>query len=497
MHPKRLKRRAVLPLAVAAAASAAVLVPMYGGASSHREAPAILEDPTADNTDVYFFRSPEKSDTATIIANWIPFEEPHGGPNFYGFSENARYNLSVDRNGDGKWDRRYQYRFTNRAPRTDATGYVTVFPAGTPIATQVYDLWEITRTGNGNERQRRLAHNVPTSPNNTGPKSLPNYLNLRQQAIRSVRGGVSTFAGQADDPFYVDLGTIFDLVNLDAPGRPGIGTGNVGGGVDSVARYNVHTIAIQVPMAQLKGKGNDIVGVYASTERPVTTHRIRRGTRTVNGALVPFQTVQKRTEFRQVSRLGNPLINEVVIPRHRKDAWNAASPADDSDFARHYRQPFVATALNTLFPALNLNIPTSGRKDLEAALLNGLDLRSLGLANNSTGKVQADLLRLNLSTPVNPNPMPLGALQGDPQGFPNGRRLGDDVVDIELRVIGGALFNLVGGAANKLPLGDGVNANDAPFGATFPYVAPAHDGFTTAPAPYRTEPAATPVGPLP
>lgn len=426
MQPLRLKRRVsrtVLPLAVAAAASAAVLVPMYGGASSHREAPAILEDPTADNTDVYFFRSPERQDTATIVANWIPFEEPHGGPNFYGFSEDARYNLNVDRNGDGRWDRRYQYRFTNRSPRTDATGYTTVFPPGTPIATQVYDLWEITRTGNG-EQRRRLARNVPTSPNNTGPKSLPNYLNLRGQAVRGARGGVTTWAGQADDPFFVDLGMLFDLVNLDAPGRPGIGTGNAGGGIDSLARYNVHTIAVQVPIPQLKGRGNDIVGVYASTERPVVTHDIRRGTRLVGGRRVPFQTVRERTEFRQVSRLGNPLINEVVIPRHRKDAWNAASPKDDGDFARHYRQPFVGTALNTLFPALNLNIPTSGRTDIEAALLNGLDLRSLGLANNATGKVKADLLRLNLGTPVNPNPMPLGALQGDPQGFPNGRRLG-------------------------------------------------------------------------
>ncbi|MGI9539076.1 MAG: DUF4331 domain-containing protein [Miltoncostaeaceae bacterium] len=490
-------RWGLLPLALAGAVGAAIAVPTFSGASSHREAPAILEDPTADNTDVYFFRSPEKPNTATIIANWIPFEEPHGGPNFYRFSTNARYNLNVDRNGDGDWDLRYQYRFKTRDKGSDATGYVNVFPAGQQVVSQVYDLHKITKSSRGREISRRIGRNVPVSPNNTGPKSLPNYLELRQRSIRSLRGGYTTFAGQADDPFFVDLGMVFDLVNLDAPGRPNIGTGNTGNGVDSLARYNTHSIALQVPISTLRGGTDPKVGVYASTERPVVKTEIKRVPRRINGrrALVP--TVKRTKEWVQVSRLGNPLINEVVVPHKRKDAWNAADPSGDAKYSKFYRQPFVGAALNQLFPQLNLNIPTAGRTDIEAALLNGLDLTSLGLADNSTGTTKADLLRLNLSTPVNPGPMAMGALQGDPQGFPNGRRLGDDVVDIELRVIGGALFDLVGGNANKLPLGDGVNQNDVAFENTFPYVAPAHDGFSTQPSHYRTEPPATPVGALP
>lgn len=484
----RRHRKALAAVGVSALAAAGAVVfttADSGSASSHREAPAILEDPTADNTDVYFFRSPERQNSATIIANWLPFQEPMGGPNFYLFSPDARYNLNVDRNGDGKWDLRYQYRFKTRAVRSAAAGYLYSSPAGTPIVRQVYDLFEVTRGNKGNERFRKIAANRPVAPNNTGPKSMPNYEVLRQQAVVRVRGGLQSFAGQADDPFFVDLGMLFDNVNLMSPGRPDIGTGNQGNGVDTASAYNVLSVALQVPNTKLTGSGNSIVGVYASTERPVKK-LVGKG---ANKRLT--------TEWVQVSRLGNPLINEVVIPRFRKDAWNAGSPADDNRFSQFYRRPFVGSALNALFPQLNLNIPETGRTDIEAALLNGLDLRQLGLANNSTGKTKADLLRLNLATPVSENPAAMGALQGDPQGFPNGRRLTDDVVDIELRVIGGALFNLVGGEANKLPLGDGVNQNDVPFEPVFPYVAPAHDGFFTEPPHWREEPPAEPVGPLP
>lgn len=487
--PQR-RRRVAVPLTVAALAAAAVTVPALAPASSHREAPAILEDPTADNTDLYVFRSPDRQDTATIIGNWIPMEEPSAGPNHYLFSTSARYNLNVDQTGDGKWDLRYQYRFRTSAPKSDAAGYVYAFPAGTVVVSQTYDLFEQKRNGKGVVRERRLARNVPVSPNNPGPKSLPNYADYFRGAVRPGSGGISTFAGPTDDPFYADLGMTFDLVNLDKPGRANIGTGNAGNGVDSLSRYNVHTIAIQVPISSLKGR-SAAVGVYASTERPVKTAAIvrRRGK----------AVIKATTQWRQVSRLGNPLINEVIIPRYKKDAWNSSDPSTDAKYEKYYTSPFVAGALNTLFPSLNLNIPTTGRAELSAALLNGVDLTSLGLANNTTGKVKADLLRINLDTPVSAAPKPLGALQGDPQGFPNGRRLTDDVIDIELRVIGGALFNLVPGQkANKLPLGDGVIQNDAPFQGAFPYVAPAHDGFnTTNPVKNRVEPAAPAVGPLP
>ena len=301
---------------------------------------------------------------------------------------------------------------------------------------------------------------------------------------------LKTFAGQADDPFFGDIGMIFDLVNLDKPGRANIGTGNIGSGVDSIARYNVSTIALQVPISDLKPKNGNVIGVYASTDRPVKSYT---AVRRANGNA----GVKTTTTWKQVSRLGNPLINEVVIPRFLKDKWNASDPSGDKQFRTYYRTPFVAAALNALFPTLGLNIPEKDRADVATGLLNGLDLSSLGLANNSTGKTSADLLRLNLTTPVTASPKPFGEIQGDAAGFPNGRRLGDDVIDIELRVIGGNLFGLVGGKANSLPLGDGVNQNDVPFDTAFPYVAPANDGFSTTPPHYRLEPPAPAVGPLP
>jgi hypothetical protein len=213
-----------------------VLVPTFGGASSHREAPALLEDPTADTTDLYAFRSPEAPETVTLIGNWIPFQEPHGGPNFYLFSDTARYNLNVDRTGDGRWDLRYRFQFSTRAPKSDAAGYLYTSPTGDVLVKQVYSVFRDRRSAAGKVTSTRIARNRVTSPSNSGPKSIPNYAAFRQQAIHSLPGGLKSFAGQADDPFFVDLGMVFDLVNLDKPGRPGIGFGNAGNGVDSPSR---------------------------------------------------------------------------------------------------------------------------------------------------------------------------------------------------------------------------------------------------------------------
>jgi len=473
--------------ATAIAAGAVAAAAPLASASSHREAPAILDDPNADNTDLYVFRSPDRPSTATIISNVAPFSVPAGGPNFSLFSTDVRYNVNVDHNGDGRWDTRYQYRFKTSAPQRASTGYLYTAPDGTPLVRQFYDLYRFERDARGTRTgAARLARNLPVAPNNPGPKSLPNYAELRQQAVSPAPGGIRSWAGPADDPFFIDLGMIFDLVNLDQPGRPNIGTGNAGSGIDTLSRYSVLSMALQVPIDELRGDlegdGDSKIGVYVSTERPVL-RRVGRG-----------KNARVKKDYVQVSRLGNPLINEVVIPRFRKDNWNRTSPARDARFSQFYRQPFVAVALNALFPSLNLNVPEKGRTDVEAALLNGLDLTALGLADNSTGPSKADLLRINLATPVTPDPKPMGALQGDPQGYPNGRRLGDDVLDISLRVIGGSLFNLVGGQANKLPLGDGVPANDVPFQATFPYVAPEASGFTQEP-PFNQPSPAIPPGP--
>ncbi len=478
--PKRAKVAAV-PLAALVAGVA--IIPTLASSSSHREAPGITQDPTADNTDVYAFTSPDRPDTATLVANYIPFEEPAGGPNFFGFSDSARYGIHIDNTGDGKRDISYYFRFTTRTSNPNTflatTGPVTFDPATGKYAnlnvSQTYKVTRITWRANGTVRSAKaLGRGLISPPNNVGPKATPNYAALVAPAIHSLAGGVKVFAGQRDDPFFVDLGATFDLVNLDAPGRTNIGLGDQGGGDDGLTGYNVHTIALQLPKQLLSATRTvpanaaspaSVIGIYANAEREML---VRRGNRIVS-------------EWRQVSRLGNPLVNEVIIPLGRKDAWNAASPAGDATFLRHYTNPELAAAINALFPGV-VNAPTVNRQDLVAVLLKGLP------PGNPTGLVTqiganpkvADLLRLNLAIPPAATPNRLGAVGGDAAGFPNGRRLADDVVDIEEKAVGGALaglFGLPAPTANAAKLGDGVDTNDQPFLPGFPYVATPLSGF--------------------
>jgi hypothetical protein len=299
---------------------------------------------------------------------------------------------------------------------------------------------------------------VPVAPNNVGPKTIPNYDAVASQAVRSLRGGGKVFAGQADDPFFVDLGTAFDAINLRS------GTGNAGGGKDDLAGYNVHSVVLQIPEAQVTrdarpvgspGAANAVVGVWSSTERPRLQVQGSRG----------------RTRGRdvQVSRLGNPLINELVIPLGKKDRFNATQPSRDlQNFGRYALAPELAKVMNILFPGLN--VPEDDRTDIVQALLTGIP----GLTRIAPKAVPADTLKLNLGVAANPSPNRFGVIGGDTAGFPNGRRLADDVTDASLRVVGGFL------KGNRLPLGDGVDANDVPFRAAFPYVAPPHAGFDAA-----------------
>ena len=432
-------------------------------ASSHREAPLIAADPTADNTDLYAFVSPDRPDTVTIVANYIPFEEPAGGPNFSNFDDNALYELHVDNNGDGRDDITYQFRF-----RTETRNPNTFLYNTGPISSlsdpnwKVRQLYSVTRV-QAHHETRVLGSNLPSPPDNIGPRSTPNYASLASAAVNTLPGGTKVFAGQRDDPFFVDLGSIFDLGGLrpfnpfhviPLPAAPG---------VDDVAGYNVHSIAIQVPTAQLTGT-NATIGVYASASRPAL--RILTptgGTRNVGPEV-------------QISRLGEPLINEVMIPLGRKDYWNRQDPMHDDQFAGRYLSPELAGLIHVLYPPLPAP-PTTNRSDLVAVLLTGVP----GL--NYTGPTQADLLRLNTSIPPTATPNRLGALAGDFGGFPNGRRLGDDVVDIEVRAIAcgyGPILHAALGLCDLQPndqLGDGVDANDKPFMSTFPYVALPHQGY--------------------
>lgn len=481
----RLTRRKALKIApLLAAAAAATVIPTFAGGSSHREAPGISQDPTADNTDVYAFVSPDKPDTATLVANFIPFEEPAGGPNFFGFSDNVRYQIKIDNTGDGNEDIAYRFRFKTTYKNPDSFlyngGKVTFDPAtGTYTnlnVVQTYDVTKVTFKGNGKVKSiKTIGRNLVSPPNNVGPKSTPDYASLAAAAVHGLPGGGQVFAGQRDDPFFVDLGATFDLINIDAPGRPGIGLGNQGGGDDGLTGYNTHSIAIQVPKTQLtKGGINpadpnstaSVIGVYATAERLVPTSS---GKGRVTG------------KWQQVSRLGNPLINEVVIPLGKKDRWNATDPSDEAKFLKHYKAPELAAAINLLFPGA-VNAPQTDRNDLVAVLLTGLPPGNpTGLVTQIGSKPQiADLLRLNLAIAPSADPKRLGALAGDAQGFPNGRRLGDDVVDIEEQAVAGVLAPLFGlpaptAAAGKL--GDGVDTNDLPFLSTFPYVPAPISGF--------------------
>jgi hypothetical protein len=460
------RRLGLVALALAGGVLSLLLVfgpgPQGAQASSHREAPLIANDPTADNTDLYAFVSPDRPNTVTIIANYIPFEEPAGGPNFANFDDNALYELHVDNNGDGRDDVTYQFRFDTQTRNPNTFLYNTG-----PITSLNDPDWNVRQTYSVtrvHDRQRTvLGTNLASPPANIGPRSTPSYGNLADAAVNTLPGGVKVFAGQRDDPFFVDLGSIFDLAGLRPFNPFHLIPLPAQAGVDDVAGYNVHSIAIQVPTGQLTGM-SPTIGVYASASRPALRIFSPQGRTRNLGPEV------------QVSRLGNPLINEVVIPLGQKDYWNGQDPANDSQFVSRYLNPELAGLINVLYPALP-DTPTTNRQDLVAVLLTGVP------SLNFTGPKQADELRLNTSIPPTATPSRLGVLAGDFAGFPNGRRLADDVTDIELRAFAcgyGPILHAALGLCDLQPndqLGDGVDANDKQFLSSFPYVAVPHQGY--------------------
>jgi hypothetical protein len=435
----------------------ALLAPSASYASSHREAPLISGDPRNDNTDTYAFVSPDKPDTVTIIANWYPFEEPNGGPNFYTWATDARYNIKVDNNGDGIADVVYVWRFQNHI--RDAAnqflynvGQVNHLTDPTLNYYQTYTL----KVKQGGESTVLLKNRI-AAPSDVGPASMPDYQALSNQAIHALPGGGQSWVGQADDPFFLDL-RVFDLLyggDLSEAGQ------------DTLDGYNVNAIAIQVPKAALALNGNatnnPVVGIWSTTDRRAT--------------------VGTKHSWVQVSRLGNPLVNEAVVPLKYKDAFNSIGPAVDHTIA-----PVVAKVTDPIVPKLveaiyGLPAPPTPRNDLVEIFLTGIcktcgpidaDLNSqlLNKGVKASNFVPSDELRLNMSVAPTAQPDRMGVIGGDVQGFPNGRRLTDDVIDIALQVMEGAATN---GPVAALAAGDGVNANDEPFAATFPYLGLPHD----------------------
>ncbi len=428
---------------LAAAASAALIAalasrvgsPSAAQASSHREAPLISEDPSADNTDTYAFRSPDRPDTVTIISNYIPGEDPAAGPNWYTFSPSARYVIYADKNGDGKPDVTWRFRFKNRAP----------------VAFLQNTQQEYTVTRVEGKSSRVIGSGLLTPPDNIGPRSTPNYHTLALAGVHDLSDGAKVFAGQRDDGFFGDIGAAFDLVAIRN------GTGATGGGKDFFAGFAVHAISLQVPLSQLDNGGNHIVGIWSATDRPKVSV-------TVKG-----EKVRRKTTWVQVSRLGNPLINELLIPTQLKDKWNAVGPDKDKQFEQSYSSPILAKLLNQLYPQFG-PFKETDRTDLVSVLLTGLKEPNL----NFTGDTRADEIRLNLAiapTAAVGKGNRLGVLGGDLAGWPNGRRLEDDVIDIAERAVGGVLIG------HSLPLGDGVDANDVAYTATFPYQADPFSGY--------------------
>ncbi|MGI5242874.1 DUF4331 domain-containing protein [Dactylosporangium sp. CA-139066] len=458
--------RAGAATVLAAGVALTGLGPALSAASSHREAPLIAADPAADNTDLYAFVSPERPGYVTFIANWQPFEEPNGGPNFYPFATDAVYTINVDSDGDAKPDAVFRWTFTNVDKRGGntflyANGPVTSLDDENLLFRQTYTL---ESSFHGEPFKTRIT-GAPVAPSRVGAATMPDYAKLRADANKRLPGGWNVYAGQADDPFFLDL-RVFDLLyggDLSEVGR------------DTLAGYNVNTIALQVPFTDVALKGdpkrNPVIGVWTTTERAKT-----RLTGPSNGS-----ADIRSAERVQVSRLGNPLVNEVVVPAGLKDAFNAIGPDQDAGIpavVQRVTDPELPKLIEGIY---KVPAPAAPRNDLTEIFLTGIttkgdgpikaDLNSqLNNADASPASFRpSEMLRLNLGVPVTAQPSRLGVLGGDLQGFPNGRRLTDDVVDISLQAVEGAAQT--GKLVDALAAGDKVDANDNAFSGEFPYLA--------------------------
>ena len=511
-HRQPVRRRVGAAAAATAtlATGSLLLQPQTSSASSHREAPYTASDPQTDNTDVYAFTSPDNASTATLVANFSPDQSPGGGPNFYPWSTSARYTINVDSNGDGKPDISYRWSFrdvdrrgsVNHGTKVPGSllyndGPVTSLVDGKLLYRQTYDLDALRSDGRGHTSRIRLLSGVPVAPDNVGKASFPNYDALTRQAVDkgTITGGpgrgIKSFAGQRDDPFFLDI-RVFDLV---------YGANFSETGFNSLAGKNVNTVAIQVPKRLLAGRGdvgrNPVIGVWSTSERPSLRVIAKTNSEPRTSGSRSSDTATDRGEYQQISRLANPLVNEVIVPANLKDFFNRLTPDRDHTVAAllgRVQDPEVPALIEQIYGIPNPKTVPGGRNrpDLVATFLTGLskrsyppagvDLNAMDLNKDNKG-VPSEMLRLNLSTPLAAAPNRLGVLGGDVQGFPNGRRLSDDVVDIELRVLEGALLP----GDNRSPaikdmvanLGDKVDTNDLPFLPQFPYVADPHSGSDT------------------
>jgi hypothetical protein len=458
--------------------------------SSHREAPEVSKDPVADNTDTYAFVSPDRPDTVTLIANYIPLQAPDGGPNFYEFGDDVRYEIHIDNGGGDSPDITYRFDFHTkiRYPNTFLynIGQITEIDSENWNRPQFYS---VTRIKDGHTKV--LARDLRCPPVNVGKRSTPNYAHLSRQAVHHIGGGRRVFAGQRADAFHVDLGSIFDLGGL----RPFNAAHLIkvmpmdDTGVNSVQGFNVHSIALQVPIHELTRDGSvptnvmakkSVLGVWASSSR--RTSRIFDETKGKYTGHGPWQ---------QVSRLGNPLFNEVIVPMAEKDVWNTRPPKLDEKYEKYVNHPELQGLLPVLYPSPTFDNlaaytkPSNPRADLHAILLTGIPEGVVDGFQNFTGARPADQLRLNVAVPPTQDPNDLGLVAGDAAGWPNGRRINDDVVTVAIRAVAGLTIPLVDpsytpdGAASAVT--DGTSNTNAAVTDHFPYLGLPGGGYQTEP----------------
>jgi Domain of unknown function (DUF4331) len=460
--------------------------------SSHREAPEISKDPVADNTDVYAFVSPERPDSITLIANFIPFQNPQGGPNFYEFGDDVLYEIHVSNRGSAQSDVTYQFQFRTEIRNATTflynTGPITAIDSPSWNRPQYYSVRRLER----GKKAVTLAQDLTVPPVNVGSRSTgtlgtgKTYDELfTAAASHEIAGDRRVFAGQRADGFNVDLGSIFDLGVLRPFESLHLIPSAAAAGVNGVQGLNVHSIAIQVPITDLTFghyRPTDVMDTHATVGVWATASRRRV-------KLYDYTNGQTHSSgnYRQVSRLGMPLFNEVITPMARKDFWNSQKPSDDSQFAPYVAHPELAALLPALYPGVfpNLAAYTNPRADLLAILLTGIPSGVVPGFQNYTGSTQADMLRLNVAVPPTAAPNPLGLVAGDPAGFPNGRRVIDDVVTVELRAIGGLTIPLVDpsytpdGAASVVK--DGTTNTNSAFLNNFPYLGTPAGGYQSTP----------------
>jgi hypothetical protein len=449
-----LSKRSVA-LALAASIVAWAILPAASlFASSHREAPLTSQDAPTDGTDFYMFLSPSDATKIVFVANSYPFHYPEGGPNYFRFADNAVYAVHIDTNGDAKEDVTYAFKFTTQVGNGNTFLFNTqpIVDLDDANVRQLWKAYRIKGVFTGSNSQLKQANVVASGEIATpviGSTSQADYAALAAKAIVNAGAKGKFFAGERDDPFFVDL-KVFDLLNL-------------GSGDDSVRGANVNSIIFEVPVRSLVGK-DPIIGAWSANYRPAQ--------RVLNTSGVESNS----TTWVQVSRLGMPLVNEVVVPLAAKDYFNASKPVDDAgtNFNAYSAVVLTPELAGLLKNVLNLdfdgngtaNVPTTNRTDLVTVFLTGVD----GL-NKPANVRAAEMLRINTTTPLAQNPNRLGVFGGDNAGFPNGRRLADDVTDIAIQAVAG---KLVQGFTVPSTLGDGVDTNDKAFTNTFPYVATPH-----------------------